>query len=413
MRATSPKATIIIILDHAAITGGLAKVALDSALGLKAAGFRPIIFAAAGPIDPRLAEADIETHCLGQKDLLGNPSKLAGAAQGLWNFQAARALKILLAQQDPAHTLVHVHGWAKALSASIARPIAQSGLKALFTLHDYFLFCPNGGFYNYQQQHACALRPLSAACWKSHCDSINYTRKLWRCARHVVMTDIARLPEIFAGFILISKFQENIAAPFLSTGARIFALSNPIDASDPGPKPDAAQGDFLFVGRLSVEKGVFLFAEAARKAGVTPVFAGDGPAAPLLGQKFPEARLLGWQNGAEVRALLRAARIVVFPSLWYEGQPLTVLEAKAAGTPVIVSDGCAGRESIADGVEGLWFKGGEVEALAAALSRARDDHVVADWSAAAHRNFWADPPTLGRHIDGLAHIYEELLRRAT
>ena len=46
--------TIVICLDHASVTGGQAKVAFDSAIGLKAAGHRPIVFAAAGPVDPLL-----------------------------------------------------------------------------------------------------------------------------------------------------------------------------------------------------------------------------------------------------------------------------------------------------------------------------------------------------------------------
>lgn len=404
----TPDLTVILVLDHAAINGGLAKVAIDSALGLKRAGATPIVFAAAGPVDARLSAAGIETHCLGQHDLLGNPSKLAGAAQGLWNFRAARALGAVLAGRDPTRAIVHVHGWAKALSASIARPIAASGLKSVFTFHDYFLLCPNGGFYNYQAQHVCALRPMSAACWKTHCDSINYARKLWRCARHRLMTNVARFPEIFDAYILISKFQEKIVAPYLFD-ARVFALGNPIDCVDLGEKPDPASGDFLFLGRLSLEKGVFLLAEAARKAGVTPVFAGDGPAAAPLREKFPECRLLGWQNPSQVQSLLRTARVKIFPSLWYEGQPLSVLEAKSFGTPVIVSDGCSGRESIIDGVEGLWFKGGDVDALAAALERAKIDATIAAWSRAAYQNFWADPPTLARHVKGLLHIYDEVL----
>ncbi len=66
----------------------------------------------------------------------------------------------------------------------------------------------------------------------------------------------------------------------------------------------------------------------------------------------------------------------MFPSLWYEGQPLTVLEAKGLGTPVIVADGCAGREEIEDGVSGLWFKGGDADDLARALERIGNDALV-------------------------------------
>ncbi len=84
---------------------------------------------------------------------------------------------------------------------------------------------------------------------------------------------------------------------------------------------------------------------------------------------------------------MRAARALVFPSLWYEGQPLTVMEAKAMGTPVVVSDGCAGREEIEDGVAGLWFANGDADALASALTRLGDDLLAARLSRGAHQSF--------------------------
>jgi glycosyltransferase involved in cell wall biosynthesis len=402
---------IVLAVDHASVTGGQAKVALDSALGLKRAGYRPIVFAAAAPVDPRLAAAGVETICLDQADLLGNESRAAAAAQGLWNFRAAAALEALLASLPRENTIVHVHGWAKALSASIARPIARSGLPAVYTMHEYFLFCPNGGFYNYRRGHVCALEPLSAACWATDCDSRNYPRKIWRGLRQSVMERVARLPSLFDDFILISRFQQDVVAGRLPPRARVHAISNPIDCLDLGRKDHPASGDFLFVGRLSPEKGLFCFAEAARKAGVVPVFAGDGPAAQDLAERYPEAKLLGWKSPAEVKTLMRAARALVFPSLWYEGQPLTVLEAKAMGTPIVVSDGCAGREEIVPGVSGLWFASGDADSLASALVVAKDDAAVTRMSDAAYDQFWADPPTLSRHVARIGALYGEILAR--
>ena len=90
-RRTDNPLTIVICLDHASVTGGQAKVAFDSAIGLKAAGHRPIVFAAAGPVDPQLRDNRIEVVCLGQTDLLGASSKLVAAAQGIWNTTAQRA----------------------------------------------------------------------------------------------------------------------------------------------------------------------------------------------------------------------------------------------------------------------------------------------------------------------------------
>jgi glycosyltransferase involved in cell wall biosynthesis len=403
--------TIVLCLDHAFVSGGQAKVAFDSAIGLKQAGHRPIVFAAAGHVDEALTAAGVEVVCLGQSDLLGNPSRIAAAVQGTWNRRAAEALGRLLARVRSDRTIVHVHGWAKALSPSIAAPIANSGLPAVYTIHEYFLFCPNGGFYNYQKGHACPLEPLSAACWATHCDSRNYARKLWRNARLTLARDMAHLPEVFSDYIAISRFQIDVVGKRLPAASRLHLVSNPIDVPDLGPKPSPSQGDAIFVGRLSAEKGPFLFAEAARRAGIVPTYVGDGPAAAELRAKYPEARLLGWQGGPAVREAIRAARALVFPSLWYEGQPLTVLEAKGLGTPVIVSDGCAGREEIGNATSGLWFRGGEVEDLTRALIQVRDDDLIGRLSLGAYTQFWSDPPTLARHVERITAIYEGMLAR--
>ena len=401
--------SVVVIVDHAHIAGGQAKVAFDSALGLLRAGHHPILFAAAGPVDPAMAASGLEIHCLGQSDLVSNSSRAAAAVQGMWNFAAARALDKLLASQPVDRTVVHVHGWAKALSPSIAGPIARSGLPAVYTMHEYFLFCPNGGFYNYKQGHACPLTPMSAACLTTNCDSRNYVRKIWRSARQLVSERVAHLPDVFSDFVTISNFQAAIVAPYLPRRARVHRVSNPVSAENCGPKLNPASGDFVFVGRISPEKGPFLFAEAAQRAGVAAVFVGDGPSAAELRARYPQARILGWKTPEEARLLMRQARVLVFPSLWYEGQPLVVLEAKAMGTPVIVSDGCAAREEIEHGRTGLWFKSASVEALTEALESAKDDALIARMSRGAYEAYWADPPTIETHVARIVNVYREAL----
>ena len=409
MRPAAPtQLTVVLVLDHAFVSGGQSKVAFDSALGLKQHGHEPIVFAAVGPIDPALTAAGIRVVCLDQSDLVGNPSKAAAAVQGIWNHHAEVALGTLLATLPKGRTVVHVHGWAKALSPSIARSIRASGVPAVYTMHEYFLLCPNGGFFNYQKQAACPLTPLSAQCWATHCDSRTYARKLWRNVRQTVMERVAHLPEVFSDIICISRFQEAAIGRHLPKGARTHLISNPIAAEDLGPKPEPAQGDIIFVGRISPEKGTFLFAEAARKLGRVPVFVGDGPVAGELRARYPEARVLGWQSHEDARAHMRAARAMVFPSLWYEGQPLTVLEAKSLGTPVIISDGCAGRDDIADDAAGLWFRNGDADNLALAIDRLSDDATARRLSNGAYASFWADPPTLDRHVAAIVAIYRRL-----
>ncbi len=253
---------------------------------------------------------------------------------------------------------------------------------------------------------------MSAACWATHCDSRNYPFKLWRNARLWAAEHVAGLPDIFSDIILISDMQEDLLASYLPKRAAIHRVCNPIEAEPLGQKSAPASGDVIFVGRLSPEKGVLLFAEAAARANVTPIFIGDGPIADELRARFPQARLLGWQAPEAVREAMRTARALVFPSLWYETQGMTALEAKAMGTPVIVADVCAAREQIEDGVSGLWFKSGDAASLAGALERLKDDALVARLSKGAYDSYWRAPPTLARHVAETLGVYRDMLTRA-
>lgn len=399
---------IVIILDHAYINGGQAKVALDSALGLRARGHQVTLFAAVGPVDPRLLEAGVDVICLNQADVHSAASKLNFAVQAFWNQSAAKALATCLANCPP-DTIVHVHGWAKALSPSIGRAITASGLRSVYTMHEYFLVCPNGGFYIYPQERICQLRPMSADCISTNCDSRSYPRKIWRVARQAALNHASRLKEAARDIIAISQLQYDVVSPHMPPDTRWHRVDNPIAAEDCGPKEVHSSGEFLFVGRLSPEKGVSLFLEAARRVGIHARIVGDGPSGGELRSSYPEAEFLGWKNPQEVSELMRGARALVFPSIWYEGQPLTVYEALALGTPVIVSDACAGREAVTDGRTGRWFKSQSIEALADALNDLGDDETVSRMSTQAYQNYWSKPLTLERHLTRLEEVYLSVL----
>lgn len=407
---TGKRLRVVIVCDHAHINGGQAKVAIDSAMGLARRGHRVDFFAAVGPVEPGLIEAGVAPTLLAQPDVTSTTSLARFGVQWLWNAPAAQKLAELLAQCDPAATIVHVHGWAKALSPSIGRALQGAGLPIVHTLHEYYLACPNGGFYDYGAARNCNYTAMSPGCIAHNCDSRGYHRKLMRVGRHALMRYASGLHASARHVITISKLQREVVAPYLRKDAIYYDVANPIDVPDPGAKDDDAPGDFLFVGRLSPEKGPRFFAQAAAQAGVTPVFVGDGPERAPLEQEFPQARFLGWRKPQEVRELLRGARALVFPSVWYEGQPLTVYEALALGTPVIVSDLCAGREAVADGDNGLWFKSADAASLAQAITRLRDDATARRMAQAAHARYWADPLTMARHLDGVEAVYEKVRR---
>ena len=245
---------VVLVADHAAINGGQAKVAIDSALGLAARGIRVSLFAAVGPVDPRLEPAGIRVVCLEQDDVTTARSKLAFAAQAIWNGPARRALAAELAACDTLDTLVHVHAFDKALSPSIGAALRASGLPCLYTMHEFFLVCPTGGFYAYPEQRICHRRPMSASCIVAHCDARSYPRKVARMVRHAGLAQVARLPELFNHIITISALQESVVRPLMPRGTVFHRVDNPI-AVPQAPAHAGARGDFLFVGRISTEKG--------------------------------------------------------------------------------------------------------------------------------------------------------------
>lgn len=400
----------VIVADYAWINGGQSKIALESAVGLARRGIAVDVFAAVGPIDPDLTAAGVKVTCLDQTDLIGNPSRMNAATAGLWNFAAAKSLRQLLAKTPVEGTVVHVHGWAKALSPSIAPVVNASPHAWIYTQHEYFLACPTGTFFLFPKLQNCPHVPLSAGCLTENCDPRSAAHKAWRVVRQVALNSVG-WPSRIGDFIYYSDLVREKLAPFMNKESRWHRLRSPISVAPMGRKQALSQ-DFVFVGRLSPEKGTLLFAEAARRLGIPATFVGEGYYREVLAREYHGAKILGWKNQAEVQAVLRGARALVFPSIWYETFGLSALESLACGTPVIVSDNCAARELISDGETGLLFRSGDVDDLAAKIDMLRDDALARRMSDAAYDRYWSDPSTAEQHVDMLMDIYRGLLAQS-
>ena len=137
------------------------------------------------------------------------------------------------------------------------------------------------------------------------------------------------------------------------------------------PDPGAGNGEgghALFVGRLSPEKGVVTLLDAWNRA-LSPMplrIAGGGPLADLVKETAlgnPNVQWLGEIGRDRVLEEMQSARVLICPSTWYEGFPLIIVEAFAAGLPVIASDLGSMPELIEPGRTGLLFQAGNPEEL--------------------------------------------------
>jgi glycosyltransferase involved in cell wall biosynthesis len=139
---------------------------------------------------------------------------------------------------------------------------------------------------------------------------------------------------------------------------------------DPDPGPGAHKGGYaLFVGRLSEEKGIRVLMEAWNRFGADKPLkiAGTGPLEVATREwcgGHPGVEFLGFRDRPTILALMREARFLLLPSIWYEGFPIVIIEAFATGLHVIASRLGAMSEIVEDGRTGLQFTAGDADDLA-------------------------------------------------
>ena len=130
--------------------------------------------------------------------------------------------------------------------------------------------------------------------------------------------------------------------------------------------PASKSHQLAYIGRLAGEKGVRGLLEAWRLARVEDLellVVGDGPEREALeAMRVPGVRFTGSMEHGAVLETLRSVRGLVFPSLWFEGEPMIVVEALASGTPVLASGVGGIPELLGYGSAGWLTKAGEVDA---------------------------------------------------
>ena len=409
---SNSKYNIIVVNDFAHVEGGASQVAISSAIGLANQGHEVAYLSAVGPVASELRESPVRVFVTGQHAIAKDPSRIRAVIQGLWNRESSRLLETILDGMDPQSTIFHLHGWTKALSSSVVRVAMRRGLPIVCTLNDYFTACPNGAFLDYPKTEVCTRKPLGGSCLVTQCDNRGYSHKAWRVLRQYVQHRWGLIPQAIRHFIKVSDFSLNILRPYLPQDAKLYAVPNIIDIPPHLPVRVIANSAYTMVGRLSREKGPMCLAEAAKRGTFKAVFVGEGDCRSLVEAICPGAQVTGWCSRAQVIERLQQARALVFPSLWYEAQPLAIREAAAMGVPAIVSDRCAGRDDVVDGVTGLWFRGGDVDDLIRKLRRMQDDGAVQKMGQAAYDHYWANPATVDQHVAQLEKIYEEILKAA-
>jgi len=339
---------------------------------------------------------------------------LRGAAATPWNPWAAGAIRRAVEEFRP--DVVHAHNTFPLLSPSVFPAVGSRAARVL-TLHNYRLFCPaalpfrDGRPCTECIERRSVLPALRHGCYRGSrvataplAAGVALARALGLWRRHV------------DAFVALTGFQRDLVVAAGLPAERVFVKPNCYPGR-PAVLPWAGRRPcVVYVGRLSEEKGVRHLLDAWSAWGAEAPelrLVGDGP---LRGELEARARaaglaravFLGHLPPAEAEAEIARARLLVLPSVWFEGFPMVLREAFAFGTPAAVSDLGALPGLVGHGEAGLVFRPGDAESLRQQVSAAWAEPAGLEArGAAARRAFeahYAEP--------GNAAALQEIYRRA-
>ncbi len=393
------KLTIVVVNDFDYIQGGASKVAIQTANMLVNEGYNVYFFSGA-TINNKDLNDNIKRVCTNQGEALRNKNKFRGFINGIYNSKSKKELKKLLLTLDKNNTVVHIHGWTKVLSSSVFDICFKLKYKVVLTMHDYFTACPNGGYFNYKKNEICHLKPMSYKCCKCNCDSRNYLFKLYRVLRQFIQNKIVKLNNRLTEVISISDFSEKILRETLNSKIKIHRVYNPIDLDFEAEFVDYKKNDYyLYVGRVSPEKGVDIFCKAISDLKLKGIVVGDGPDLNKLKKEYPTIEYVGWKSSVDVKKYMKGAKALIFPSRWYEGAPLTPLEALQFGIPIITSDCNASIDYITNNRELMIF-----DCTVSDLKRK-----IINLESSLKIDINIDKYLKNDYIKGIINVYEEML----
>jgi glycosyltransferase involved in cell wall biosynthesis len=299
-------------------------------------------------------------------DSIADMSRPELAKATVWNGATYRELRALIGREQPQ--VAHFHNTFPLISPAAYYAAQAEGVPVVQTLHNYRLVCPNALFF--REGRVCEDCSGKVIPWPGVAHACYRGSRSSSAAVAAMLTAhrvLGTWPRTVDTYIGLTEFARQRFIRGNLPAEKIVVKPNFVH-----PDPGAGRGDgeyVLFVGRLSEEKGVDTLLKAWERpqVGVPLKIVGDGPLASQVAkatERSGEVEWLGRQPQEQVLTLMKEAKALIFPSVWYEGFPMVLAEAYAVGLPVIASDLGSMSSLVVHGRTGLRFPPGDPEELA-------------------------------------------------
>lgn len=258
--------------------------------------------------------------------------------------------------------VIHIHNWYFGASPSIFIAAHFKKIPVVYTMHNFRILCPSAVIFHKNELYYDSIKkafPIKSIFLRVYKNSIIITSWVLLCTRlHYLLNTWNNIDKIIcltdSAKALLSESYLKIPVDHLIVKPHFAQTKNNYFSSE-------RKNHFLYVGRLSDEKGIELLLNTFAQNKQPLKIIGKGPLINLV-QNFVEQNtnieFLNFKTADEVRAEMLNCSAVIFPSICYEQFGLVIVEAFASGTPVISCDIGSPRELVKDGYNGYQFNSG-------------------------------------------------------
>ncbi|MEM8890428.1 MAG: glycosyltransferase family 4 protein [Bacteroidota bacterium] len=357
---------------------------------------------------------EVEQLSFHNKDIDSAWGKISMFWKGLYNRKSYRLVEEKIAAFKP--DIIHIHNLFYLASPSILYAARKMGVPVVMTLHNYRLICPSvylyhkGRIYEDNIHKTFPVKAIFQKVWNNNLGltalitlitSFHKYRNTWN--------------KLIDGYIVFTEFAKSkFVGSSIKVPEKKFFIK-PNFTEDNGCNLEHREDYYLFIGRLSEEKGMEVLLEAANKGNFRLEILGDGPfrdQVEALAAQNERVSYPGFLPKEEIVQKLKSCRALIFPSIWYEGMPMVILEALATGTPIIVSDlGNPGR-MIEDRQSGLHFEPNNSESLLSKIAELDASPELQNKLVKGAREIYEKKYTPEENYETLLSVYENILQKS-
>lgn len=311
--------------------------------------------------------------------------KMALPFRFIFNLQTYKDISKMI--KDKKIDIVHVHNTLMLISPSVYYAALRNKVPVVQTVHNFRLLCPGAMFYRDGKIcEDCVTKGLGCAI-RHAC----YRNSKFQTLACVISTRIHRLLGIYGklNYICLTEFNKNKLLQLKQIKKNQvyikpnFVIEEDVNARDGTDNASAGRkgvyqrkNQMIYAGRIEEIKGIRLLLEAWRKMGNDApnlLLCGTGPLYHycmeyIKKNKLEKIAMMGQVEHSRIKNLMRESKAVILPTQWYEGFPMTIVEAFSVGTPVICSNFGNCGSLVTDGVNGYKIEANSPEEIMKAVN---------------------------------------------